>query len=185
MARPAPVNLQLAPTFKADSASFISKWMAFASESFPTPIRTSRIAIPHIAPCTSSQSIFFGEGATVVVDATYNRELHRQELAAIRKTLETPAALIQCKAPLDVVLARFRSRPPGHAALDLTEDLVRELWTNFAYSKDGITIDTCPTLRCGPRPGGFSRTVGANAVTTQAGSTVSASTSALIDCCSK
>jgi uncharacterized protein len=82
------------------------------------------------------------EGATVVVDATYNRELHRQELAAIRKTLETPAALIQCKAPLDVVLARFRSRPPGHAALDLTEDLVRELWTNFAYSNDGITIDT-------------------------------------------
>jgi len=68
--------------------------------------------------------------------------MHRQELAAIRKALETPAALIQCKAPLDVVLARFRSRAPGHAALDLTEDVIRELWTNFAYSKDGITIDT-------------------------------------------
>jgi uncharacterized protein len=82
------------------------------------------------------------EGASVVVDATYNRELHRKELAAVVKTLETPAALIQCKAPLDVVLARFGSRSPGHAALDLTEDLVRELWTNFTYSQDGITIDT-------------------------------------------
>ena len=82
------------------------------------------------------------EGATVVVDATYNRELHRKELAAILKTIETPAALIQCKAPLDVVLSRFESRPPGHAALDLTEDVVRDLWTKFAYSIDGITIDT-------------------------------------------
>ena len=82
------------------------------------------------------------EGSTVVVDATYNRELHRKELAAVVKTLETPAALIQCKAPIDVVIARFKSRPAGHAALDLTEDLVRDLCTNFAYSEDGIIIDT-------------------------------------------
>jgi uncharacterized protein len=82
------------------------------------------------------------EGGTVVVDATYNRELHRQELVAILKTVETPVALIQCKTPLENVLARFKSRAPGHAALDLTEDLVRELWANFAYSSDGITIDT-------------------------------------------
>jgi predicted kinase len=82
------------------------------------------------------------QGATVVVDATYNRNLHRKGLAAILKTVETHTALIQCKAPLDVVLARFKSRPPGHAALDLTEDVVRELWTNFAYSTDGLTIDT-------------------------------------------
>src|ERR1051325_847079 len=42
------------------------------------------------------------QGATVVVDATYTREIHRKEIAAIRKTVETHAALIQCKAPLDV-----------------------------------------------------------------------------------
>jgi len=82
------------------------------------------------------------QGATVVVDATYYRELHRKELAAILKTVDTQTALIQCKAPLDVVLARFKSRSPEHAALDLTEDLVRELWTNFVYSSDGLTIDT-------------------------------------------
>ena len=78
----------------------------------------------------------------MVVDATYNRELHRKELAAVVKALETRAALIQCKVRIDVAVARFQSRPAGHAALDLTEDLVRELWTNFAYSKDGIIIDT-------------------------------------------
>ena len=82
------------------------------------------------------------EGATVVVDATYNRELHRNELAAVLKAVATPAVLIQCRTPLEIVLARFKSRAPGHAALDLTEDVVRELWTNFAYSSDGITIDT-------------------------------------------
>lgn len=82
------------------------------------------------------------EGGTVVVDATYNRELHRKELASIAKSIETPTALMQCKAPLDVVLARFKVREPGHAALDLTEDVVRELWTNFAYSSDGMIIDT-------------------------------------------
>jgi predicted kinase len=81
-------------------------------------------------------------GATVVVDATYNREVHRKDLAAILKSVETPVALIQCKAPLNVVLARFTARPAGHAALDLTDDIVRELWTNFAYSSDGLTIDT-------------------------------------------
>ena len=81
-------------------------------------------------------------GKGVIVNATYNREVHRRELVSMLKSIGYPAALVQCKAPLDTVISRFKSRPPGHAALDLTEELVRELWSNFAYSSDGITVDT-------------------------------------------
>ena len=81
-------------------------------------------------------------GKKVVVNATYNRELHRNELISILKSIPCPAVLVQCKAPLEMVMARFESRPAGHAALDLTEELVRELWSNFAYSGDGIVVDT-------------------------------------------
>ena len=77
-------------------------------------------------------------GRSVIVNATYNRAVHRKAAASI----SNGAMLIQCRAPLETVLSRFRSRPPGHAALDLTEDLVRELWTNFAWSSDGIVADT-------------------------------------------
>src|SRR5205809_6391271 len=44
------------------------------------------------------------QGATVGVDATYNRQLHRRELPSIVKTVGTSAALIQCKPPLEIVL---------------------------------------------------------------------------------
>lgn len=81
-------------------------------------------------------------GKTVVVNATYNRELHRKEVASVSESSQCPTVLIQCKAPLEVVISRFKSRPPGHAALDLTEELVRELWSKFAYSTDGILVDT-------------------------------------------
>lgn len=81
-------------------------------------------------------------GKTVVLNATYNRQVHRNELTSTLKSIQCPAALVQCKAPLQIVMARFTSRAAGHAALDLTEELVRELWSNFAYSSDGIVVDT-------------------------------------------
>jgi uncharacterized protein len=83
-----------------------------------------------------------GFGKTVIVNATYNREVHRKEVAAILKKVQSRAVLIQCRAPLETVISRFNSRSPGHAALDLTEDLVRELWTNFAWSTDGVIVET-------------------------------------------
>ncbi|HYR87340.1 MAG TPA: ATP-binding protein [Terriglobia bacterium] len=85
---------------------------------------------------TAEYLIRAGQG--VIVNATYNRQLHRKELAAI----QGQAFLVQCKAPLDLVISRFRSRPPGHPAVDLTEEKVLELWTNYAYSSDGLMVDT-------------------------------------------
>jgi len=81
-------------------------------------------------------------GKMVAVNATYNRERQREELASILKSIQCPAVLVQCKAPLEIVITRFKARPSGHPALDLTEALVRELWSNFAYSDDGIVVDT-------------------------------------------
>ena len=62
-------------------------------------------------------------GKSVIVTATYNREMHRRELAAMLNTVHSRVALIQCRAPLETVISRFNSRPAGHAAIDLTEDL--------------------------------------------------------------
>jgi uncharacterized protein len=81
-------------------------------------------------------------GKSVIVNATYNREIHRKELAAMLKTVHSRVGLLQCRVPLETVVSRFKSRPPGHAALDLTEDLVRELWRNFAWSSDGVVVET-------------------------------------------
>jgi predicted kinase len=77
-------------------------------------------------------------GKSVIMNATYNRELHRREAASITNK----AALIQCRSPLETVMSRFRSRPAGHAALDLTDDLVRDLWTNYVWSSDGVVVET-------------------------------------------
>ena len=85
-------------------------------------------------------------GKKVAVNATYNRELHRNELATMLESISCSTILVQCMAPLETVMARFTSRPSGHAALDLTEDLVRELWSNFAYSRDGIVVDTSKSV---------------------------------------
>src|ERR1700754_994514 len=48
-------------------------------------------------------------GKSVIVNATYNRAVHRRELAAILKTVLGRAALIQCRAPLETVISRFNS----------------------------------------------------------------------------
>jgi predicted kinase len=77
-------------------------------------------------------------GQNVVVSATYNRDQHRRGAAVLANSV----ALVQCRAPLETVIDRFKSRPAGHAALDLTEDLVRDLWMNFAWSRDGIVAGT-------------------------------------------
>ena len=77
-------------------------------------------------------------GESVILNATYNRGVHRREAAAISAEMK----LIQCRAALETVLGRFRSRPPDHAAVDLTEQLVRELWTNFTWSNDGVQVES-------------------------------------------
>jgi predicted kinase len=81
-------------------------------------------------------------GQNLIVNATYNRAIHRAELAQTIGATGSSAFLVQCRAPLDLALARFRNRPPGHPALDLDEKKVRDLHTRFAYSVDGILLDT-------------------------------------------
>jgi predicted kinase len=89
-------------------------------------------------------------GQIVIVNATYNREVHRRDVAAIT----TNVKLIQCRTSLETVLSRFNRRAPGHAAVDLTEGLVRELWTKFSWSNDGVQAEsTAEALDHINRPG--------------------------------
>ena len=77
-------------------------------------------------------------GHSVIVDATYGREDPRKELARIG----SPAVFVQCKAPPELAIARFRARRPGHAAVDLTDQRVLELNARFEYSGEGLVVDT-------------------------------------------
>ncbi|MBI4475301.1 MAG: ATP-binding protein [Acidobacteria bacterium] len=83
---------------------------------------------------------------SVILDATYGREIHRKEIGQIINSIGVVTFLIQCKVPPDVALERFRQRPAGHPAVDLTEERVASLISEFVYSPEGIVIDTTRSI---------------------------------------
>ncbi len=83
---------------------------------------------------------------SVILDATYGREIHRKEIGQIINSIGVMTFLIQCKVPAEVALDRFRHRPAGHPAADLTEERVVSLAPEFVYSPEGIVIDTTQSI---------------------------------------
>ncbi|MBI2688301.1 MAG: AAA family ATPase [Acidobacteria bacterium] len=70
---------------------------------------------------------------------------HEEDRTACRELADrTGAALrvVEFTAPLDVVLERNRARRGHHPGLDLTDDRVREIVSNYSWWKAGILIDS-------------------------------------------
>ncbi len=79
-----------------------------------------------------------GLGHSVILDATYGRPEMREAAAG----LGAPILVVQCQAPGEVAVERFRARAPGHGAVDLTKSRVLELNASFEYSSEALVLDT-------------------------------------------
>lgn len=83
---------------------------------------------------------------TVVLDATYGPQEHREELASIAFQTSADIFLIECKvAPADA-RARLGERKKGHAAVDLTPESVEALAAGYPYSGLGLTLGTSENM---------------------------------------
>lgn len=75
-------------------------------------------------------------GAGVVLDAPYGHEEDRDAIRAMAPLW------IECRVGADTAVQRFRERGPDTIRLDLTDDLVRAMVTDYRYTGWGLTLDT-------------------------------------------
>ena len=85
-------------------------------------------------------------GVNLILDATYGRDVHRRAIGEMINSIGVTTFLVQCRAPVEVAVERFRARPAGHPAVDLTEERVRRLASEFVSSPEGIVVDTSQPL---------------------------------------
>ena len=69
----------------------------------------------------------------ILLTATYSRRNPRQWLRSLADTKSAQVCILACRVSPEIAIARFRSRPPAHPAVDLTEDLVRQQVMDYPY----------------------------------------------------
>jgi len=79
---------------------------------------------------------------TIILDATYARKRQRAALAKLLRDCPADAFIVECSVDPDEAVARFAKRPEGHAAIDLTEESVREKARSFQFTNIGLYLDT-------------------------------------------
>jgi predicted kinase len=79
-------------------------------------------------------------GHSVILDATYVRAVQRQALQHLARTTNAGLRIIQCRISPELAVRRFSTRPPGHFAVDLTEERVRELASDYRYDSGDVLV---------------------------------------------
>jgi predicted kinase len=82
---------------------------------------------------------FLKDSRSVLLDATYGSQEHRQAVEACAEALDVPLYLVQCRVSPELAVARFKSRG-AHPATDLSEDRVRDLATRYRYFESGLIL---------------------------------------------
>lgn len=80
----------------------------------------------------------------VILVATYSRRKPREWLRSLAEKTSAHVCALACKVSPDIAVARFRSRKPGHAAVDLTEDLVQRQVMDYEYGLANVIESTGP-----------------------------------------
>lgn len=70
---------------------------------------------------------------TVILTATYSRRSPRQWLRSLAVSKPAQICILACQVSPQIAIARFRSRKPGHPAVDLTEDSVQRQVMDYPY----------------------------------------------------
>jgi predicted kinase len=79
---------------------------------------------------------------SVILDATYARPLHRTALQQLASSSAAQLRIVQCTVSADVAIRRFKERIPGHGAVDLTEQRVGMLVTEYPQRDDALKVST-------------------------------------------
>lgn len=80
-------------------------------------------------------------GMTVVLDATYGRQEHRDGLEELISQTGLQLVLIQCRVSPEEALRRLVRRRADHPARDLTPQRVASLVASYRFSGCGLVLD--------------------------------------------
>ncbi len=89
---------------------------------------------------TAEHLLLAGRG--VIVDATYARVPHLQDLEARAANCSVRLFLIECRIDATAAALRFRNRSGRHPAVDLNEERVKQLSQSYPYRFKGLVLDT-------------------------------------------
>jgi predicted kinase len=81
---------------------------------------------------------------TVILTATYSRRSPRQWLRSLADARSAQVCVLACQVSPEIAIARFRSREPGHPAVDLTEDNVQRQVMDYPYGVANVIDCTTP-----------------------------------------
>ena len=81
---------------------------------------------------------------TILLTATYSRRNPRQLLHSLADSKSAQVCVLACHVSPEIAIARFRSRQPGHPAIDLTEDLVRRQVMEYPYGVANVVECAIP-----------------------------------------
>ena len=80
----------------------------------------------------------------ILLTATYSRRNPRQWLRSLADSKSAQVCILACQVSPEIAIARFRSRTPGHPAVDLTEDLVQRQVMDYPYGVANVVECAIP-----------------------------------------
>lgn len=83
---------------------------------------------------------------SILLVATYSRRNPRQWLRSLADSMSVQVCVLVCQVSPEIAISRFRSREPGHPAVDLTEELVRRQVMDYPYGLANV-VECAKPLR--------------------------------------
>lgn len=91
-----------------------------------------------------AQKLLEVEANTVILTATYNRRGPRQWLRSLAESMSVQVCVLACQVSAEIAIARFRSREPGHPAVDLTGYSVQRQVMDYPYGVANVVDCSIP-----------------------------------------
>jgi predicted kinase len=86
--------------------------------------------------------VLLGQKVSVILDAPYGHPEDRREIHEIARRTGAYLLLVECRVSPAEAVRRFRNRGPDSMRPDLTEQRVEELARQYAYTGEGLLVDT-------------------------------------------
>jgi predicted kinase len=81
-------------------------------------------------------------GIGVIVDATFTRAPHLEDLEVLASRCKARLFLIECRIDVAIAIKRFQDRGGQHPAVDLDEARVEQQNKSYPYKSKGLILDT-------------------------------------------